>query len=69
MDLDVTESETIIVDLDGVWKLFYSGADPSMSPQAGVGILTSPRLSHCVLDWIILVSRVCMFKLKVLDRS
>ena len=30
------------VDLDGGWKLFYSGADPSMSAQAGVGILTSP---------------------------
>ena len=37
------------VDLDGGWKLFYSGADPSMSAQAGVGILTSPRLSDCVL--------------------
>ena len=32
------------VDLDGGWKLFYSGADPSMSAQAVVG---------CVrLDWI-----------------
>ena len=25
------------VDLDGGWKLFYSGADLSMSAQAGVG--------------------------------
>ena len=25
-----------IIDLDGGWKLFYSGADPSMSAQAGV---------------------------------
>ena len=57
------------VDLDGGWKLFYSGADPSMSAQAGVGILTSPRLSECVSDWILLGSRVCMLKLKVLDRS
>ena len=31
-----------IVDLDGGWKLFCSGADPSMSAQASVGILTSP---------------------------
>ena len=53
------------VDLDGGWKLFYSGADPSMSAQADVGILTSPRLS----DWIPLGSRVCMLKLKVLHRS
>ena len=57
------------VDLDGGWKLFYSGADSSMSTQAGVGILTSPRLSDCVSDWVPLGSRVCMLKLKVLDRS
>ena len=57
------------VDLDGGWKFFYSGADPSMSAQAGMGFLTSPRLSDCVSDWIPLGSRVCMLKLKVLDRS
>ena len=28
------------VDLDGGWKLFYSGADHSMSAQEDVGILT-----------------------------
>ena len=49
------------MDLDGGWKLFYSGADRSMSAQAGVGILTSPRLLDCVVsDWIPLGSRVCM---------
>ena len=52
-----------------LWKLFYSGADSSRSAQASVGILTSPRLSDCVSDWIPLGSRVCMLKLKVLDRS
>ena len=57
------------MDLDGGWKLFYYGADPSTSAHAGVGILTSPRLSGCVSDWIPLGSRVCMLKLKVLDRS
>ena len=57
------------VDLDGGWKLFFSGADPSMSAQAGVGILTSPRLSDCVSDWITLGPRVCILKLKVKDRS
>ena len=55
--------------VDGGWKLFYSGADPSMSAQAGVGILTSPRLSDCVSDWIRLGSQVCMLKLNVLDWS
>ena len=57
------------VDLDRGWKLFYSDADRSMSTQAGVGILTSPRLSDCASDWIPLESRVCMLKLKVLNRS
>ena len=57
------------VNLDGGWKLFYSGADPSVSAQAGVGILTSPQLSKSVSDWIPLGSRVCMLKLKGLDRS
>ena len=52
------------VDLDGGWKRFFSGADPSMFAQAGVGILASPRLSDCVSDWIPLGSRVCMLKLK-----
>ena len=42
------------------WKLFYSGADPSMSAQADEGILTNPRLSYWVSDWIPLGTRVCM---------
>ena len=45
------------VVLDGWWKLFYSGADPSMSAQAGVGILTSLQLSDCEFDWILLGSQ------------
>ena len=57
------------MDLDGGWKHFYSGDDPSMSAQAGVRILTSPHLSDCVSVWIPLESLVCMLKLKVLDRS
>ena len=56
-----------IVDLDGGWKLFYLGADPSMSAQAGVEILTSPQLSDCVFDWIPLGSRAGILKLKVKD--
>ena len=57
------------VNLDGGWKLFYSGADPTMSAQAGVGILLSPLMSDCVSDWIPLGSRVCMLKLKVKDKA
>ena len=40
-----------------------------MSAQAGVGILKSLRLLDCVSGWIPLGSRICMLKLKVLDRS
>ena len=58
-----------IVDLGGGWKLFYSGADPSMSAQVGVEILTSPQLSDDVFDWIPLGSRACMWKPKVKDQS
>ena len=58
-----------VVDLNDGWKLFYSGADPSMSAQAGVGILTSPQLSDCVTEWIPLGSWVCILKLKVIDRA
>ena len=58
-----------IVDLDDWWKLFYSGADPSISAQAGVAILTSPRLTDGVLDWIPLRPRACMLKLKAPYRS
>ena len=57
-----------IVDLDGGWKLFYSGADPSISAQSGVEILISPQLTDCVFDWIVLGSRASMMKLKVKDR-
>ena len=58
-----------IVELGGGWKLFYSGVNPSMSAQAGVGILTNPQLSDCIFDWIPLISQACMLKLKVKDQS
>ena len=58
-----------IVDLDDGWKLFYLGADPRMSAQAGVEILTSPQLVDCVFDRILLESRACMLELKVKDLS
>ena len=34
------------VELNKVWKLFYSGVDETMSAQARVGILVSPCLAH-----------------------
>ena len=39
-------------DLDNGWKLFYSGIeDPRTHAQAGVGILTSPRMAEQVIEW------------------
>ena len=46
------------VELNEGWKLFYSGVDVTMSDQAGEGIFVSPRLAHCVTDWILLGGRV-----------
>ena len=69
MGFSTKRRDSGIVDLDGEWKLFYSGADPSMFAQAGVGILTSPQLSDCVFDWISLGSRVCILKLRVKNWS
>jgi len=41
------------VNLDGEWKLFYSGAASNgvgaaeEAAQAGIGVLTSPQLQYC----------------------
>ena len=40
-----------------------------MSAQAGVGIFVSPRLAHCVTDWIPLEERVCLIQLRLQERS
>ena len=57
------------VDQDGGWKLFYSGADPSMSAQGGVDVLKNPRLSDLCVRLDFFGITVCMLKLKLLDRS
>ena len=50
-------------------RLLYSGADPnSLSAKASVEI-SQAWLSDCVSNWISLGSRVCMLKLKIMDRS
>ena len=36
-----------IVELNGGWKIFYSGVDAAMSAQAGVGLLVSPDMAEC----------------------
>ena len=40
------------VESNEIWKLFYSCVDVTMSAQDRVGIFVSPRLAHCVADWI-----------------
>jgi len=40
------------VELDDVWKLFYSSVVPAKYTQAGVDILVSTQLASCVDEWI-----------------
>ena len=51
------------------WKVFYSGVDAAMSAQAGVGLLVSPNIAECVVDWVPLGGRVCLLKLRLQERS
>ena len=48
------------VELNGGWKIFYSGVDAAMSAQAGVGLLVSLNITECVVDWVPLEERVCL---------
>ena len=59
-------SET--VELNGGWKIFYSGVDAAMSAQAGVGLLVSPNMAECVVDWVPQGGRVCLLKLRLQER-
>ena len=55
--------------LNGGWKIFYSGVDATMSAQAGVGLLVSPIIAECVIDWVPLRGRVCLLKLRLQEQS
>ena len=57
------------VELNDGWKIFYSGVDAAMSAQAGVGLLVSPNIAECVVDWVPLGGRVCLLKLRLQERS
>ena len=57
------------VKLNGGWKIFYSGVDAAMFAQAGVGVLVSPNIVECVVDWVPLGGRVCLLTLRLLERS
>ena len=56
-------------ELNGGWKIFYSGVDAAMSAQAGAGLLVSPNIAECVVDWVPLGGRVCLLKLKLKEQS
>ena len=57
------------VELNGGWKIFYSGVDAATSAQAGVGLLVSPNKAECVVDWVPLGRRVWFLKLRLQKRS
>jgi len=49
---------------------FYSGVEPALFSQAGVGVRGSLRLDTCVPDeWISPGGGMCMLKLRLLDIS
>ena len=51
--------------LERGWTLYFSGVAQGVRHQAGVGILTSPRLSTAVLDFSLVNERVASERLKV----
>ena len=53
------------VELSGGRKIFYSGVHAAMSAQAGVGLLVSPNMAECIVDWVPLGGRVCFLKLRL----
>ena len=57
------------VELNGGWKIFYTGVDAAMSDQAGVGLLVSRNMAKCVFGWVPLGGRVCLLKLRLQERS
>ena len=50
--------------LDRGWTLFFSGVAKGVRCQAGVGILTSPRLSAAVLEFTPVDERVASLLLR-----
>ena len=60
---------SVTVELNGGWKILYSGVDAAMSAQAGVGLLVSPNVAECVVGWVPLGGRVCLLKLRLQERS
>ena len=51
------------------WQLFYSGVDPALHAQAGVGILTNPRLAERVVEWRPISERVALLRLKLKEKT
>ena len=51
------------------WQLFYSGVDPALHAQAGVGILTNLRLAERVVEWRPISERVALLRLKLKEKT
>ena len=51
------------------WQLFYSGVDPALHAQAGVRILTNPRLAVRVVEWRPISERVALLRLKLMEET
>ena len=57
------------VELNGRWKIFFSGFDVAMSAQADVGLLVSLIMAECVVDWVPLGGRVCLLQLRLQEQT
>ena len=51
------------------WQLFYSGVDPALHAQEGLGILTNPRLAERVVEWRPISERVAVLRLKLKEKT
>ena len=60
-------NETLV--LNKRWQLFYSGVDPALHAQAGVGILTNPRLAEKFVEWRPISERVALLRLKLKEKT
>jgi len=62
-------TSTKTVELDDDWKIFYSGVNLAKFAHAGFGILTISQLAISLDENILCLGWVCMFRLKLFDRS
>ena len=59
--------DTGTVELNGGWKIFYLVVCSSRC--CCYGLLMSPNIAECVVDWVPLGGKVCLLQLRLQERS